>query len=83
LQNCLDKAIDEFPACDQVNQFNKLAELTTLSKTLSAIISWISLHGERKVGLEAIVGVEAIVRVHVLQSFPKCHDLQWRGLCSA
>jgi hypothetical protein len=45
LQNCLDKAIDEFPARDQGDQFNN-AELTTLSKTLSAIISWTSLHDE-------------------------------------
>jgi hypothetical protein len=82
LQNCLDKAIDEFPARDQVDQFNKLAELTTLvSKTLNAVISWNSFHDEMKFGLKAIVGVEAIIRV--LQSFPKCHDLQWRELCSA
>jgi hypothetical protein len=60
---------------------NELAELTTLSKTLIVIISWTSLHDEIKVGIKAAIGgVEAIGRV--LQSFPKCHDLQWRGCCA-
>jgi hypothetical protein len=80
MQNCLDKAIDEFPACDQVTELNGLAELTTLSKTLIVIIRWTSLHDEGKVGMKAIGGVEAIVRV--LQSFPKCQALQWRGCCA-
>jgi hypothetical protein len=63
MQNCLDKAIDEFPACDQVDHFNKLAELTTLSKALIVIISCTSLHDESKVGIKAIGGEEAIDRV--------------------
>jgi hypothetical protein len=79
-QNCLDKAIDDFPACDQVTDLNELAELTIRSTTLIAIIKWTSLHDEIKVGIKAIGGVEAIVRV--LQSFPKCHDLHWRGCCA-
>jgi hypothetical protein len=59
---------------------NELAELMTLNKTLIVVTRWNSLHDESKVGLKAIGGVEAIARV--LQSFPKCHNLQWRG-CSA
>jgi hypothetical protein len=36
MQNCLDKAIDKFPACDQVTKLNEVAELTTLNKTPSS-----------------------------------------------
>jgi hypothetical protein len=39
MQNCLDKAIDEFPACDQVTELKECAEVTTLNKTLIVIIS--------------------------------------------
>jgi hypothetical protein len=80
MQNCLNKAIDELPVCDQVSELNELAELTTLNKTLNVIISCTPLHDEIKVFVKAIGGVEAIVKV--LQSFPKCHDLQWRRCCA-
>jgi hypothetical protein len=79
LQNCLSKAIDEFPACDQVTELNQLAELTTLSKTFIAIISWTSFSDKRVAGITAIGGVEAGVKV--MQSFPECHALQSRVLC--
>jgi hypothetical protein len=68
MQDCVDKAIDECPAGDQVTKLNERAELTTLIKTLIVIISWTSLHDESTVGIKAIGGVEAVVRV--LQSFP-------------
>jgi hypothetical protein len=48
-----------------------------LCKTLKFIISSTSLRDDRAVGITAIGGVEAVVKV--LQNFPKCHDLQWRG----
>jgi hypothetical protein len=75
MQNCLDKAIDELLAFDQATELNEVAELTTLCKTLIIIISWTSLHDESQDEIKAIGGVEAVVRV--LQSFPKCHDLQF------
>jgi hypothetical protein len=31
MQNCLDKAIEDFPACEQVTELNEFVELTTLS----------------------------------------------------
>jgi hypothetical protein len=51
MQNCLDKAMEEFLTCDQVTELNERAELTTLSNTLIAIISSTSLHNERTVGI--------------------------------
>jgi hypothetical protein len=38
LKVCLDKAIDVIPACYQVTELNKLAELTVLHNTLNVII---------------------------------------------
>jgi hypothetical protein len=67
MQNCLDKAIDEFPTCDQVTELNELAELTTLYKTLKFIINWTSLRDDRATGITAIGGVEVVAKV--LQSF--------------
>jgi hypothetical protein len=71
MQNGLDKAIDEFPASDQVTELNELAELTTLSKTLIVIISWTSLSDKRLAGITAIDGVGSVVKV--MQSFPEYH----------
>jgi hypothetical protein len=78
LQNCLGKAIDEFPACDEVTELNELAELTTLSTAFIAIISWTSFSDKCVAGITAIGGVEAVVEG--MQSFPECHALQSRVL---
>jgi hypothetical protein len=70
-QNCLDKAIDEFPARDQVTELNELAELTAVSKTLIVIIRSTSLD-EIKVGKAILSGYCKLSMYH---------DLQWRGCC--
>jgi hypothetical protein len=46
LLKCLDKAIDGFPACDQVTELNELAEVTTLGMTLGIIIN-LTFHNEK------------------------------------
>jgi hypothetical protein len=74
LKNCLDRAIGEIPACDQVTKLNELAELTTLNKTLRVVTNLTFRHEESKVGITAIGGVEAVVKV--MKTFPKCHTLQ-------
>jgi hypothetical protein len=79
LNKYLDKSIAIIQACDQVTELNELAELTTLYKTLGVIISLTFLHDESIVGIAAIGGVEAVVKV--MKTFPKCQMLQKR-LCS-
>ena len=74
LTKCLDKAIESIPACDQVTELNELAELTTLYKTLDVITDLTFNHDESKVGIVAIGGVEAVVKV--MKTFPKCQSLQ-------
>jgi hypothetical protein len=76
-KNCLDKAIATIPACDQVTELwelNELAELTTLHKALNVIIILTFQHDESRVGIAAIGGVEAVVKV--MKAFPKCQRLQ-------
>jgi hypothetical protein len=80
LKNCLGKAIDRIPACDQVTALNKLDELKTLNKTLHVITSLTFRHGESKVGIAAIGGVEAVVKI--MKTFPKCQRLQ-EGTCAS
>jgi hypothetical protein len=80
MQNCLDKATDRIPECDQVTELNKLAELKTLSKTLNVINNLAFLHEESIVGITAVGGVEAVVKA--MKIFPKCQPLQERA-CGA
>jgi uncharacterized pyridoxal phosphate-containing UPF0001 family protein len=80
VRNCLDKAIDKIMACDHVTELDTLAELTTLHNTLNVIITLTYQHDESKVGISAIGGVEAVVKV--MQTFPKCQTLQER-VCGA
>jgi hypothetical protein len=77
MQNCLDKAVDRISACDQVTDLNELAELTTLHKTFAVIVALIFCHDESKIGIAAIGGVEAVVKV--MKTFPKCQVLQRRA----
>jgi hypothetical protein len=51
-----------------------LAELKTISKTLSVIIALTFLHDESKIGIAAIGGVEAVVKI--MKTFPNCEILQ-------
>jgi hypothetical protein len=74
MQNCLDKAIAEFPACDQVTELNELAELSTLDRALRVIISFTFQHDESKLGIAAIGGMEVVV--NVMKTFPKCQRFQ-------
>jgi hypothetical protein len=80
MQNCLDKAIDSIPACDQVTELNESAELTTLHMTLSVIISLTFRHKESKVGISAIGGGEAVAKG--MKTFPKCQAFH-EGACGA
>jgi hypothetical protein len=77
LKKCLGKAIDRIPACDQVTELNELAELTTLHKTLSIITNLTFNHYDSKVGIAAIGGMEAVIKV--MKTFPKCQTLQERA----
>jgi hypothetical protein len=74
LKKCLDKAIDSVPACDQVTELNELPELTTFVNTLMVITNLTFCHDESAVGIAAIGGVEAVVKV--MKTFPKCQLLQ-------
>jgi hypothetical protein len=74
LKKCLDKAIATIPAYDEVAELNELAELTTLYKTLVVITNLTVDHDESRVGITAIGGVKAIVKM--MKTFPKCADLQ-------
>jgi hypothetical protein len=76
VKNCLDKAIDEIPSCDQVTELDELDELKTLHKTLDAIISLIYLdENKAALAISSVGGVEAVAKV--MKTFPKCLDLQW------
>jgi hypothetical protein len=74
VKNCLEKAAEKIPACDQVTELNELAELTTLYKSLGVIGSLMHDHDASKAGIMAIGGIEAVVKV--MKTFPKCKDLQ-------
>jgi hypothetical protein len=80
MKNCLAKAIDEIPACEQVTELSELAELTTLEETLGVITDLTFRHDESKVGIAAIGGVDAVVKV--MKTFPKCQKLQQRACTS-
>jgi hypothetical protein len=77
VNNCLDMAIDRISACDQVTDFNEYAELMTLDDALYAITSLTSNHDESKIGIAALGGAEAVVKV--MKTFPKCQTLQERA----
>jgi hypothetical protein len=74
LKDRLKKAMKNGPACDQVSELNELAELTTLHKTLEAIISLTYQTDSGRVGIATLGGVEAVVKVN--RTFPKCQTLQ-------
>jgi hypothetical protein len=80
LKNCLDKAIDRIPECDQVTKLNQLTELKTLRQSLTVITNLTYHHNESEVGIAAIGGVEAVVKI--MKTFPKCQTLQERA-CGA
>jgi hypothetical protein len=73
-QNCLQKAIDEIPACDEVTKLNKHAELKTLHRALGVIIGLTFQLDESRVAIASIGGVEVVVKV--MKTFPKCETLQ-------
>jgi hypothetical protein len=80
LEKCLDKAIDRFPACDQVKRLNELTELSTRRRTLNIVIILTFEHAESIGGIAAIGGVEAVVKI--MKTFPKCQVLQ-QGACTS
>jgi hypothetical protein len=80
LNNCLQKAIDEIPACDQVTELNEVVELMILRNTLLVITNLTYRHINSRVGITAIDGVVAVV--NVMKTFPKCQTLQERA-CAA
>jgi hypothetical protein len=74
LKKCLDQATNERLVWNQLTELNELTELTTLHKTLHIMIR-LSCHvDESKVGIAAIGGVEAVIKV--MKTFPKCKELQ-------
>jgi hypothetical protein len=80
LTDCLEKAMKKAPASAQVSELHELAELTTLQKTLIAIINLTYGSEMGKVGITTVGGVEAAVKV--MKTFPKCQALQQHA-CSA
>jgi hypothetical protein len=74
LKNCLDKAMKRIPQCDQVTELNEVAELTALHKTFNVITRLTFHHEESRVGITAVGGVEAVVKI--MKTFPKCQPLQ-------
>jgi hypothetical protein len=63
MKNYLDKAIAIILAGDQVTDCKGQAVLRTLVRTLCVIINLMLLHDESKLGIAAIGGVEAVVKV--------------------
>jgi hypothetical protein len=80
LKNCLEKAIDGIPACDQVTELNELVELMILRNTLLVITNLTYRHVNSRAGITAIDGVEAVVKA--MKTFPKCQTLHERA-CAA
>jgi hypothetical protein len=74
MKTCLNVAIARIAATDQVAELNELAELTTLRTTLGVITNLTFNHDDSRVGITAVGGVEALVKV--MQTFPKCQYLQ-------
>jgi hypothetical protein len=74
VKNCLEEAIENIAACDQVTVLNELVELKTLNKSLLVINNLMYTHSESRAGITAIGGVEAVVKV--MKTFPKCLYLQ-------
>jgi hypothetical protein len=74
VKECLKKAMDKFPACDQFIDRLEVAELNTLYKTLFVFVSLTDAHGKSMVGISSVGDVEAVVEA--MKTFPKCHDLQ-------
>jgi hypothetical protein len=65
-------------ACNQVKEWCAVAKLTTLLKTLYVITNLTFQHKESQVGITAVGGMEAVVKV--MKTFPKCQILQ-RSAC--
>jgi hypothetical protein len=74
MNNYLDKAIAGIPACDQVTEWNTHAELITLVDTLCVIGRLTCRYDASRVGISAIGGVEAVLKI--LKTFPKFKALQ-------
>jgi hypothetical protein len=74
-KNCLDKAIAEILACDQVTKLTEGAEVRTLDKALDVITNLTFQHDESIIGITAVGGVESVVKV--MKTFPKCQNLQF------
>jgi hypothetical protein len=82
LKNCLEKAM----AIGIILEWSRGAnisvypELAALHKTLNVISNLTCEHIESRVGITALGGVEALVKI--MQTFPKCPALQ-EGACCA
>jgi hypothetical protein len=77
VKECLKKATEKIPACDQVTELDELAELKTPDNSLDVITNLTCGHDESKAGISSVGGVEVIVKA--MKTFPKCHALQWSG----
>jgi hypothetical protein len=74
VKECLRKATEKIPACNEVTNLNTLPELITLSMSLRAIFLLTHNLEESRVGISSIGGVEEVVKA--MKTFPKCHYLQ-------
>jgi hypothetical protein len=77
LKDRLKKAMKKVPACDQVTKLTELPELETIGKALDVVMRLTFYTEMGRVGIATLSGVEAAVKV--MQTFPKCENLQWRA----
>jgi hypothetical protein len=75
VKNCLEKAIEKIPACDQVTELDEFAELDTMDDSIIVLESLLYTLEESPARTTAIGGVEAVVEV--MKTFPKCRNLQY------
>jgi hypothetical protein len=81
LKNCLDKlTANGRIEYVRVTEISSYPEVVTLGKTLNVICNLTREHVQSRVGITALGGVEALVKI--MQTLPKCQALQ-EGACYA
>jgi hypothetical protein len=78
LKNCLDElnANGGISGWRQVTKISANPKLTTLHKTLNVLSNLTCEHVKSRVGITALGGVEALVKI--MQTFPNCQEIQER-----
>lgn len=80
VEDLLQKATANIPACDRVKRVNDYADLKPLNAAIDVIVLLAHRHYNGSVTIGSVVGVEAVVKV--MKTFPKCLTLQ-ETACSA